>query len=495
MAAGEIDLTAFASAFLRLMEEVHRVAPADDDSLLRERAVAHLGTDPGSLPTLIDRLEQSDLPNLQLALDELRGEDDWGLVGLPTEAKHYHDLSLSALVDGRMGFGRHAGAPSYVNVPIGVDETLACVELGIYFPTFESVPMVALIAKGDDHGPNAGITIEVVAADREAAARFLARVRELMDERNVYRAKVLAFEYSQWGGFGLTFHRVPTLTRDDVILPDADLAAIEQHTVTLSEHRDALLAAGRHLRRGLLLFGPPGTGKTLSVMYLCNRMPERTTLLLSGVSAGALGQAVAIARSLQPATVVLEDVDLVAMERTMPGMGSNPLLFQLLNEMDGLSEDADVLFILTTNRVELLEPALAARPGRIDQAVEIGLPDREARARLLELYLRGVDHQVDAGSELDGVLDRTEGVSAAFIKELVRRAALAGITTGQALDSGALSAAVSDLLEHSAPIVRSTLGANPSAAAGFDPGIDPDEGGWGPAPVGGFIQATVHFEE
>ena len=97
-------------------------------------------------------------------------------------------------------------------------------------------------------------------------------------------------------------------------------------------------------------------------MYLCGQMPGRTTLLLSGPGAGALGQAAAIARSLQPAMIVLEDVDLVAAGRTQPGMGTNPLLFQLLNEMDGLADDADVVFVLTTNRVDLLEPALAARP-------------------------------------------------------------------------------------------------------------------------------------
>src|SRR3546814_14903593 len=106
-------------------------------------------------------------------------------------------------------------------------------------------------------------------------------------------------------------------------------------------------------------------------MYLCGQMPDRTTVLLSGIGAGALGQAMAIARSLQPSMVVLEDVDLVAMERTMPGHGTNPLLFQLLNEMDGLAEDADIVFVLTTNRVDLIEPALAARPGRVAQAVYI----------------------------------------------------------------------------------------------------------------------------
>ena len=194
----------------------------------------------------------------------------------------------------------------------------------------------------------------------------------------MFRGKVLSFSFTEWGGFGVTFHHLPAVGRDDIVLPPGTLDAIERHTVGISRHADALRAAGRHLRRGLLLYGPPGTGKTLSVMYLCGQMPGRTTLLLSGPGAGALGQAAAIARSLQPAMIVLEDVDLVAAGRTQPGMGTNPLLFQLLNEMDGLADDADVVFVLTTNRVDLLEPALAARPGRIDQAVEINLPDSGA---------------------------------------------------------------------------------------------------------------------
>ena len=38
--------------------------------------------------------------------------------------------------------------------------------------------------------------------------------------------------------------------------------------------------------------------------------------------------------------------------------------------MDGLNSGADVTFLLTTNRADLLEPALAARPGRVDLAAE-----------------------------------------------------------------------------------------------------------------------------
>ena len=99
--------------------------------------------------------------------------------------------------------------------------------------------------------------------------------------------------------------------------------------------------------------------------------------------------ACALARMLQPAVVVLEDIDLVARHREIYGMNGNPLLFDVLNEIDGIGEVADVTFVLTTNRADLLEPALAARPSRVDLAVEIGLPTMGPARRLIELYGRG----------------------------------------------------------------------------------------------------------
>jgi hypothetical protein len=375
---------------------------------------------------------------------------------------------LASILGGRFHGPSEPVAPEFVNVPIDADATLPCLRIGVYLVTFGGNPMVVLVSFGEQHGPQAGLHMEVIAADAHRAQTFVARVRELMHERNVFRGKVLSFAFSEWGSFGVTFHELPAIGRDDIVLPDEDLDAIERHTLEVSRHADALLEAGRHLKRGLLLFGPPGTGKTLSVMYLCGQMPGRTTLLLSGPGFGALGQAAAIARSLQPSMVVLEDVDLVAMERTMPGAGTNPLLFQLLNEMDGLADDADVVFVLTTNRVELLEPALAARPGRIDQAVEIRLPDATCRRRLLELYLRDVNHEID---DFASIVERTEGVTAAFVKELVRRAVLTaaigetgdGDSTTLRLTDDHVQAALDDLLLHSAPVLRSSLGANPGA--------------------------------
>jgi ATP-dependent 26S proteasome regulatory subunit len=213
----------------------------------------------------------------------------------------------------------------------------------------------------------------------------------------------------------------------------------------------------------VLLYGPPGTGKTLTAMYLSSRMQQRTVILMAGqvFQMGVLRPAFALARSLQPATLVLEDVDLIAEERTQPH--AHPQLYELLDQMDGLHEDADVIFLLTTNRPDMLEPALASRPGRIDLAIEVPLPDADCRRRLFELYARGLTLQVDSW---DSLVQRTDGASAAFIRELMRRATLLALdeqaeaTPETIVWERHIAAALHDLLfEGGAELTRSLLGA------------------------------------
>jgi len=309
------------------------------------------------------------------------------------------------------------------------------------------------------------LTLEVLAPDKQMARALLDELGRRRQALNVYRGQALSFAFTPHGRFRLDFLRMPAIERSQVILPEADLLAIEDHTIGISTYAQALRASGRHIKRGLLLYGPPGTGKTWSVTYLRSRMTERTTVVINGgPGIHGLGQAVALARSLQPAMVVVEDVDLIANERTMAGQDTNTVLFQLLNEMDGLGEDSDVIFVLTTNRVELLEPALAMRPGRIDQAVEIGLPDDDCRARLFELYLRELP-ELDVDIDLAPLVAATEGVSAAFIRELTRRAVLLAATesgdpsAAPRVGSRHLTQALSALDSATTPIRRTLLGA------------------------------------
>jgi SpoVK/Ycf46/Vps4 family AAA+-type ATPase len=299
-----------------------------------------------------------------------------------------------------------------------------------------------------------------MAADRERAERFLRQLQRRTSHGKAYRGHVLSVEEDCYGRVNIHSHALPAIQRDEVILPGPLLQRIERHTLSFSKHARRLREARRHLKRGILLYGPPGTGKTLTAMYLVTQMPGRTVLLLTGHGMKSIEAACRLARLLEPTTVVLEDVDLIGTERDNQAIGANALLFELLNQMDGLAEDVDILFLLTTNRPDILEPALAARPGRVDQAIEVPPPDAECRRRLFELYSRGVQLEV---ADWDRLITRTAGVSGAFIRELLRKACIyAAEEDGTAtllVRDRHLEEGLTELLVAGGPLTKSLLGA------------------------------------
>jgi ATP-dependent 26S proteasome regulatory subunit len=265
----------------------------------------------------------------------------------------------------------------------------------------------------------------------------------------------------------LSFLDRPAVRRDQVILPTEVLDGIEEQVLGVARHAGRLLASGQHLKRGVLLHGAPGTGKTHTIGYLLGQLPGVTVVVLSGTVLKLIADACSIARTLQPSVIVVEDVDLIAEEREAGSIGAHPLLFQLLNEMDGLGADLDVTFLLTTNRADLLEPALAQRPGRVDHAARLPLPDAAARRRLLRLYQGNLELDL---ADPEAVIARTEGVTASFIKELLRRAALRSAQDAPAASEGDdsaplrltdahMSAALGQLLDTRNQLTRVLLGA------------------------------------
>ena len=111
--------------------------------------------------------------------------------------------------------------------------------------------------------------------------------------------------------------------------------------------------------------------------------------------------------------------------------------------------------MLTTNRADVLEPALAARPGRIDLAVEIPLPDVAARRALFALYAEGLPLSAAA---LDRAADEAEGVTASFAKELIRRAVLRATLAGREVADDDLATALTELRESTEGVSRVLFG-------------------------------------
>jgi hypothetical protein len=441
----------------------HRLV-SDGQSQLVKLITEHLGCGVNEILNVRARWGDWEHANLQLAADAYLAEYSpnaaWvGIAGLGHGLHDLIDMLAMALRQGAF----EIGAVDYVTVPIGPDRSIDAVQFGLATAVAPDGSPVALAIHGAPPHMEPVCQLQVLAADRAAATATRERFEQLMHEHDVFRGKVLTFGFSEHRGNRLAkFQPRPQMSAQDVILPPGVLESVERHVVLPGGLTAALQAAGQHLKRGLLLYGPPGAGKTHTVRYLMTRLVGSTVIVVSGQALMMIGEATALARRLQPSVVIVEDVDLIAQDRSY-GPPGQPLLFQLLNEMEGIGSDSDVTFVLTTNRVDVLERALIDRPGRIDLAVHIPRPDAECRRRLLILYSSGVLLDLPDPSRL---VAATEGVTASFIRELVRRAVL-GVTGEEPvrldgrpvrLDEAALQAALDELTDERNVLTRSLLG-------------------------------------
>lgn len=454
------------------MADIADTEPAAEPALLA-RLRAHFGTDPSALPVVQQPFESYQRANLHLALTEMLAEPPRRseLIGVII-LDEYRSAGLARLSRAGSAANFDVGPVEYADEPLPGDRHVGCVKNGLYLVRDGDQPLAVLLSESSRPWER-GIQVEVMAADRERAEAFGRQLARLTRHGKAFRGHTLSLQQDCHGGLTVQFHRLPAVGRAELILPDALLKRVERHTLSFDRHAERLKAAGRHLKRGLLLHGPPGTGKTLTAMYLVTQMPGRTVLLLTGAGVGSIGTACQLARLLAPSTVILEDVDLIGTQRNRQTVDANALLFELLNQMDGLAEDTDVVFVLTTNRPDVLEPALAARPGRIDQAIEVPPPDADCRRRLFDLFGRGLSVELE---DREAVIARTAGVSGAFIRELLRKAAVFAAED----DAGGaelvvrdrhVAEALAELLVAGGPLTQSLLG-----AARFPPGEEESEG-------------------
>ncbi|HEX4129550.1 MAG TPA: ATP-binding protein [Pirellulales bacterium] len=366
--------------------------------------------------------------DVQVALDNVLGTLESGATLMGVLRRYGHEtLELASIITHNEHDPVNVAPLQYIEVDIGEDAARRCLKTSLWLCRHESIPYAVLLSPAVRYGENQGLHIEVALPNSGAASivaeRLFSQIEHAVHDAQSYRGKVLSLERGEnYRGRSTTIkvHRLRNVSREEVILPERSLALLERNVFEFNACRGDLRRWGLSTKKGLLFHGPPGTGKTHTIQYLASRLAGHTTLLITAEQIGLFSDYIALARLLQPSVVVIEDADLIARERSMDEPCAEVLLNKLLNEMDGLREDAEILFILTTNRPATLEPALAARPGRVDQAIEFPLPDLDGRRKLLRLYARGL--KLDE-TQFDDVARRTKGTSPAFIKELMRRTA------------------------------------------------------------------------
>lgn len=396
---------------------------------IRRRLTWFFGGTYRQLPVVSRTFSLLDIPNVRRAVEAIANENQAVLEILTVAAGN--NLQSDKLT---------SASAQYRQMDIDVDEREDCLTNPLYLVSTRDRRWAILISGVYGYGAAQQPSMEVMSATRDQSSECIQSLRQLMRRQSIYRGKVISIEkqtqafndYEQPSGQAQThvkFHRLPPVSGDAIILPSETMKRIDRNTVGFFRHAGRLKQQGHSTKRGLLFHGPPGTGKTRTACWLTHSLPSVTVFLVTGEQLWNIKECCELARELAPAMLILEDVDLIATRRDQSFQTT--ALHQLMNEMDGLDSDVEVLFLLTTNQPEQIEPALANRPGRIDQAIHFPMPDEGCRRRLVELY-RG--RSTLAITHWPNLLRKTDGSSPAFIKELVRKAALIAVEESETID-------------------------------------------------------------
>jgi AAA+ superfamily predicted ATPase/ATP-dependent Clp protease adapter protein ClpS len=384
----------------------------------------------------------------------------------------YDASDLASLISER-DHAKLVGALQFEDIDIGEDRPVRLATNCLALIDDEGVPLAVWVNLRSDHPEHLQLTVEILAPPGDAAAVRTGAMLEAIETAvalgRSYRGKVLSLEASEtyrgMAANALTVHFRTPVAEHELVLPEVVREALQRHVIRFAAERRALRALGQSGRKGVLLYGPPGTGKTHTIRYLAERLHDHTTFLVTAEQVGLIGIYFRLARLFAPSMIVIEDADLIARQRDeMSSACDEVMLNRLLNEMDGLRPEAEIFVIMTTNRPHTLEAALIQRPGRIDHAIEVPVPDADCRARLLRLYGGALTIDPDA---LETLVERTEGVSAAFIKEIARRLAQQSISAGHPGRVGAqdLDAVLDEMLSERDGLSLRLLGGGVEAGA------------------------------
>ncbi len=417
---------------------------------LRRVLVDFFGGRLGDLTLLEWSLATWEHVNFDLAMEEIKGTGDSGLsvLGFSIEGLGNDEDVLGVVRGERVSSPNvQVAPPDLLLRKCGLHRQRACVGRGIWRMQTDLGPVAVSLAEPKYSFEN-DLKIQVLARDSVAAETFLETTKRSLERLSVFRGQQLVMRGGQ-----VEFVDPPAPAREDLILGDGLLDLIERTVLPDSGLRSKILEAGFSTRRGLLLHGPPGNGKTLTCKYLMHRMEGHTRIILSGGDLKHIVRAYDMARKLRPSVLVLEDVDLIGSDREQ-GQDTGSL-HDLLQALDGVESNEEVTTLFTTNRPDFLEKALAQRPGRVDQAIEITRPRPEQRLQLMHRLSRNMQ----IGGNLESFVDRLDGASGALIEEFLRRALLIAESSGSsAVEQEHLQSSYEELVLSQDGLTRRVLG-------------------------------------
>ncbi len=289
---------------------------------------------------------------------------------------------------------------------------------------------------------------DIAALTREAAIEAVRRIMprldldertippEVLEDLCVMRDDFLAaLKRVQPSAMREVMVQVPNVRWDDIGGAGEAIGKLKEGIELPLKNPEAFRRLGIRPAKGFLLYGPPGTGKTLLAKAVAkeaeaNFISMKSSDLLSkwyGESEQQIARLFARARAVAPCVLFIDEIDSLVPARGS-GQGEPQVTGRVVNtilaEMDGLEELQSVVVIGATNRPNLVDPALL-RPGRFDELVYVGTPDKAGREHILGIHTAKMP--LAKGIDLAMLAGKTERFTGADLEDLVRRAGLAAL--------------------------------------------------------------------
>lgn len=221
---------------------------------------------------------------------------------------------------------------------------------------------------------------------------------------------------------------------------NTEAKAMVQDIIQFIKHPEIYSATGARMPKGLLFYGPPGTGKTLMAKAIAGEanVPFYTmsgsdfVQMYVGVGASRVRSLFQKAKRNERAIIFIDEIDAIGKKRARNASSGNDerdqTLNALLTEMSGFRENAGIVVIGATNRLDTLDDALL-RPGRFDRQIEIGLPDLNARKQIIGLHSNSKPFSPDV--DFEQLARSTVFFSGAMIENLINEAAISAANDRQ----------------------------------------------------------------
>ena len=331
-------------------------------------------------------------------------------------------------------WGEHEEAPTYSLVDLGEGETVQVMSEGQIYVNTEKGPMVFSVELDGDGDIRLRISYRSgCKVTSESAKGYLDGFIEYAWNNSPLRGKAWQADFSWIARTG---------DIEEPYLTDQVKQKLDLHAHTFIRNLDRVAETSLKSSRGIILSGPPGCGKTMAIKAMIESYPDTTFIVMTSehLQRRCVHTIYDIARRLAPSVVVLEDIDSAGgLSRKV---ASHPILGEVLQALNGVSENKGVFTVATTNFVEDLDDALRDRPGRFDVIITIGLPDSDARYPMLETLceMNGVE---PSEKELARLVSLTKGFSGAWLAEVFSTATLVAMQhdrIGELLWSDILSA-------------------------------------------------------